>query len=154
MNRKHGFTLIELLVVIAIIALLVSILMPALSKAKEVAKGGVCVSNLRNMFPALQMYMNDHNGVLTGWFFNAQPGAAGAEPQAGQTAWMLELYRTMGGNSAQFTDTKDIWASRATDDWVKAAPIQQCPGDVDKANDVVYDPTGKKIGSYKPNIST
>ena len=48
-NIKKGFTLIELLVVVSIIALLVSILMPALNKAKELAKLTMCMSNLKQM---------------------------------------------------------------------------------------------------------
>ena len=59
-RRKHGFTLIELLVVISIIALLLSILTPSLSKAKDHAKSIVCKSNLRGWHLAWQMYLNEN----------------------------------------------------------------------------------------------
>ena len=58
-NRKKGFTLIELLVVVAIIGLLASILMPSLSKARELAKGASCVSNLHNLGTMLTVYTTD-----------------------------------------------------------------------------------------------
>jgi prepilin-type N-terminal cleavage/methylation domain-containing protein len=63
MPRK-GFTLIELLVVIAIIALLLSIVMPSLSKAKMYAQETVCKSNLRQYSIATEMYCNENGDVL------------------------------------------------------------------------------------------
>ncbi len=61
---EKGFTLIELLVVIAIIALLVSILMPSLSKAKDLAKDVVCQSNLRNVGFGIFLYAQDYDDQL------------------------------------------------------------------------------------------
>ena len=56
---SHGFTLIELLVVIAIIALLVSILLPSLKKAKELARRSMCAMNLKNLGQACLFYRED-----------------------------------------------------------------------------------------------
>jgi len=61
MKRRKGFTLVELLVVIAIIALLVSILMPALGRARELAKRVQCASQLRGLGTAMAMYHNDYH---------------------------------------------------------------------------------------------
>ncbi len=64
-RQKNGFTLIELLVVIAIIALLLSIMMPALAKAKEIAQATICKSNLKQWGLAFKLYAYDNNGSLT-----------------------------------------------------------------------------------------
>jgi prepilin-type N-terminal cleavage/methylation domain-containing protein len=65
MGKRSGFTLIELLVVIAIIALLMSILMPALSKTKAQAKAAICLSNLHQWGLIWQMYTQDHRNLFT-----------------------------------------------------------------------------------------
>lgn len=62
--RIRGFTLIELLVVIAIISLLVSILLPSLSRAKDITKGVLCMSNFKQIGLALTYYADENDGYL------------------------------------------------------------------------------------------
>ena len=72
----RGFTLIELLVVIAIIAILASMLLPALAKAREKARQTLCISNARQLTLANQMYMDDHDNRFL-WFSGASSGLPG-----------------------------------------------------------------------------
>jgi len=77
MKNRKAFTLIELLVVISIIALLVSILMPALSNARAQATGAVCLANQKVLSLAWIMYADENDGRipngLTGTAFGAGP---------------------------------------------------------------------------------
>lgn len=65
-NHRSAFTLIEVLVVVAIIALLVSILLPSLSRAREMAKNTLCLSHLKEFGNAMMMYTMDHKDTLPG----------------------------------------------------------------------------------------
>jgi prepilin-type N-terminal cleavage/methylation domain-containing protein/prepilin-type processing-associated H-X9-DG protein len=64
MRRKQAFTLIELLIVIAIIGVLMGLLMPTISSAREQARRATCTANLRNIGAALAAYAADHDRKL------------------------------------------------------------------------------------------
>jgi prepilin-type N-terminal cleavage/methylation domain-containing protein/prepilin-type processing-associated H-X9-DG protein len=65
-SRRAGFTLVELLVVIGIIALLISILLPSLQKARRAANSIACAANLRSIIQAMHVYASQNNGSIPG----------------------------------------------------------------------------------------
>ena len=91
---RVNFTLIELLVVIAIIAILATMLLPALNKARNSAKKITCINNLNSMGKGFQFYSNDNND------YNVPPEKAGSQ------AWITQLAPYVGLTEKHITFAK------------------------------------------------
>ncbi len=74
-SKKTGFTLVELLVVIGIIALLISILLPSLNRARETANRVKCAANLKQIGSGLLLYSNENKGLFPRTYAPATTGA-------------------------------------------------------------------------------
>jgi prepilin-type N-terminal cleavage/methylation domain-containing protein len=108
--RRRGFTLVELLVVIGIIALLVSILLPALNKAREDAKRVRCLSNQRQLVMAWQMYAADNKGHFS----------SSNTPAFPSTPWW---YWVAAGNTLDCLYNGKLWP------YLKNYEVYKCPND-------------------------
>jgi len=122
MKKKDGFTLIELLVVISIIALLLSILIPSLNKARKQAKKIVCLSNLRQWSFVWGMYTNDNHGKLP-------DGYVGDFTNARNIYWthvLMPYYENMQLRLCPeikgFMFVNGEWAPSASNPWVAWGP--------------------------------
>jgi prepilin-type processing-associated H-X9-DG protein/prepilin-type N-terminal cleavage/methylation domain-containing protein len=89
-RAREGFTLVELLVVIGIVALLISILLPALNKAREAANRITCASNMRQIGIFMFMYHDE---------FKSLPAAAFTEPGNRTISWDDQMNRYLGINN-------------------------------------------------------
>ncbi len=105
--RRTGFTLIELLVVIAIIALLVSMLMPSLNRAKEMARAVLCLNNAKNIGMSLQLYATDYNDTyMRNTVYVPIPDGTAA-PSA-SSKWEIQLIR-LGYIGSKDPDYRYSW---------------------------------------------
>ncbi len=74
MRKRNAFTLIELLVVVAIIAVLISILLPGLQRARNTARQITCLSNMKSYGLGLYMYVGENNSVFPYFFYDEITG--------------------------------------------------------------------------------
>ena len=150
--RPRGFTLIELLVVIAIIAIIASMLMPALSKAKEGARSVVCKNNMHQITLGMLLYVDDNRDFLPwagevdrnlppDWVFGGQPGTDTADPRR----WKAQSYGFHAESGSVFQHvTGQPRVTPHRDSYTNSFAVYRCPstGAIGRALRVTFSMNG------------
>ena len=151
-NNKNAFTLIELLVVISIIALLVSILLPALGGAREGAKAVVCSSNMRQWALAVNMFAADQD--------DAVPYAGADILSSGPAGWWYDTLGPYLSDKADSDASDDIaggtWSGVYTDGWyreIKWCPSSRQLGRYETYDQIMADMANGGMCGYTVNFS-
>jgi len=141
-SRTWGFTLIELLVVVAIIALLVSILLPTLTRAKEQARQSYCMNSLKNICSGLAVYDADWGTVPYNY---AYYGVYDADPDGdgrNDNRWALGCLNGYVGGSKGVVDLRGLDEGEFPDVYVcpsaERSAIFASPGNVDSKYHASY----------------
>jgi prepilin-type N-terminal cleavage/methylation domain-containing protein len=137
--RHTGFTLIELLVVIAIIAILASMLLPVLARAKAKAQGIKCLSNGRQQSLAWRGWSDDNNEMLLTCQDPVVPAGGtdtGATPneERNRPNWITGGLDFNGANRSNWDINQDIAKSPMWNYIGKSAPVYKCPADQSMVN--------------------
>jgi prepilin-type N-terminal cleavage/methylation domain-containing protein len=138
-----GFTLIELLVVIGVIAILASMLLPALARAKFAAKRIQCINNEKQLAITWVMYATDHNDWLP---CNGQNNTDPPDPSIQLWVQGCMAHAEDNTNANYMLDPK--WAQFA--DYIKTTKVYVCP--TDRSTVTIYGQTFPRIRSYALNV--
>ena len=129
-SSRRGFTLVELLVVISVIALLLSIMMPALNQAKEIARALVCAAQMRVYGTAVNLYANDWDDYFPRYAVYSPPSDPGLGDRRRDLYWVNLLAPQIGGVTVS---TDDRYADMLEKDQQnKIADFRKCPSGTKK----------------------